>query len=158
MAHRRKDPWRKPLSQRDTSCLRHDEVILRAILDDGVLAAYSVVEEVQILLLFLTRHVLPRYDTYTCAMDIEQAQDYLAGRASRNQLRQRECAALTALDAMDESDRALQELTALFLNSHFLDGTEQNEDLGSFLYLLSQVEPHLCDEFYAFTQGLRKGR
>lgn len=154
MGHRRQDIRRKALNQGDASSLRHDEVVLRAILDGGFLASYSVAEEAALMLLFLSRRVLPRYDNYTCAHDIEQAQGYLAGRVSRHALQQRERGALAGLSSLEEPDYALQELTLLFLNPHFLDGTEQDEDLGSFLYLLSQVEPSLCDEFCEFTRSL----
>ena len=48
----------------------------------------------------------------------------------------------------------IQELTLLFLNANFLDGVEQNQDIGSFLFLLSNIQDGLCEKFYNFLKTI----
>lgn len=70
------------------------------------------------------------------------------------QLHQRERLALNNLDKLDEFDKNIQELTLLFLNANFLDGVEQNQDIGSFLFLLSNIQDGLCEKFYNFLKTI----
>ncbi|VEF00360.1 hypothetical protein [Neisseria canis] len=130
---------------------RDDNIVLNNILSEGLLVNYSVVDEVKILLFFTKKYVVTLSDNYRFSTDIEFAEGYLNKKISLKQLNQRENLALRYLDSLNnEFEKSIQELTLYFLNANFLDGVEQDQDVGGFLYLLSNVQKDLCKKFYDF--------
>jgi len=111
-------------------------------------------DEVKILLLFTDKYVATLSNNYSFPSDIEFSKGYLNKKISWKQLHQRERLALNNLDKLDEFDKNIQELTLLFLNANFLDGVEQNQDIGSFLFLLSNIQDGLCEKFYNFLKTI----
>ena len=131
-----------------------NNAILDKILSERLLADYSVQDEVKILLLFTDKYVATLSDNYSFSSDIEFSKGYLNKKISLKQLHQRERLALNNLDKLDEFGKNIQELTLLFLNANFLDGVEQNQDIGSFLFLLSNIQDGLCEKFYNFLKTI----
>ena len=131
-----------------------NNAILDKILSERLLADYSVQDEVKILLLFTDKYVATLSNNYSFPSDIEFSKGYLNKKISSKQLHQRERLALNNLDKLDEFDKNIQELTLLFLNANFLDGVEQNQDIGSFLFLLSNIQDGLCEKFYNFLKTI----
>ena len=131
-----------------------NNAILDKILSERLLADYSVQDEVKILLLFTDKYVATLSNNYSFPSDIEFSKGYLNKKISWKQLHQRERLALNNLDKLDEFDKNIQELTLLFLNANFLDGVEQNQDIGSFLFLLSNIQDGLCEKFYNFLKTI----
>ena len=131
-----------------------NNAILDKILSERLLADYSVQDEVKILLLFTDKYVATLSNNYSFSSDIEFSKGYLNKKISLKQLHQRERLALNNLDKLDEFDKNIQELTLLFLNANFLDGVEQNQDIGSFLFLLSNIQDGLCEKFYNFLKTI----
>lgn len=131
-----------------------NNAILDKILSERLLADYSVQDEVKILLLFTDKYVATLSDNYSFSSDIEFSKGYLNKKISLKQLYQRERLALNNLDKLDEFGKNIQELTLLFLNANFLDGVEQNQDIGSFLFLLSNIQDGLCEKFYNFLKTI----
>ena len=130
-----------------------NNAILDKILSERLLADYSVQDEVKILLL-TDKYVATLSNNYSFPSDIEFSKGYLNKKISWKQLHQRERLALNNLDKLDEFDKNIQELTLLFLNANFLDGVEQNQDIGSFLFLLSNIQDGLCEKFYNFLKTI----
>ena len=118
-----------------------NNAILDKILSERLLADYSVKDEVKILLLFTDKYVATLSNNYIFSSDIEFSKGYLNKKISLKRLHQRERLALNNLDKLDEFDKNIQELTLLFLNANFLNGVEQNQDIGSFLFLLPNIQP-----------------
>lgn len=131
-----------------------NNAILDKILSERLLADYSVQDEVKILLLFTDKYVATLSNNYSFSSDIEFSKGYLNKKISLKQLYQRERLALNNLDKLDEFGKNIQELTLLFLNANFLDGVEQNQDIGSFLFLLSNIQDGLCEKFYNFLKTI----
>ena len=131
-----------------------NNAILDKILSERLLADYSVQDEVKILLLFTDKYVATLSNNYSFSSDIEFSKGYLNKKISLKQLNQRERLALNNLDKLDEFSKNIQELTLLFLNANFLDGVEQNQDIGSFLFLLSNIQDGLCEKFYNFLKTI----
>ena len=131
-----------------------NNAILDKILSERLLADYSVQDEVKILLLFTDKYVATLSNNYSFPSDIEFSKGYLNKKISLKQLHQRERLALNNLDKLDEFDKNIQELTLLFLNANFLDGVEQNQDIGSFLFMLSNIQDGLCEKFYNFLKTI----
>lgn len=131
-----------------------NNAILDKILSERLLADYSVQDEVKILLLFTDKYVATLSNNYSFPSDIEFSKGYLNKKISLKQLHQRERLALNNLDKLDEFGKNIQELTLLFLNANFLDGVEQNQDIGSFLFLLSNIQDGLCEKFYNFLKTI----
>ena len=131
-----------------------NNAILDKILSERLLADYSVQDEVKILLLFTDKYVATLSNNYSFSSDIEFSKGYLNKKISLKQLHQRERLALNNLDKLDEFGKNIQELTLLFLNVNFLDGVEQNQDIGSFLFLLSNIQDGLCEKFYNFLKTI----
>lgn len=131
-----------------------NNAILDKILSERLLADYSVQDEVKILLLFTDKYVATLSNNYSFSSDIEFSKGYLNKKISLKQLHQRERSALNNLDKLDEFGKNIQELTLLFLNANFLDGGEQNQDIGSFLFLLSNIQDGLCEKFYNFLKTI----
>lgn len=131
-----------------------NNAILDKILSERLLAEYSVQDEVKILLLFTDKYVATLSNNYSFSSDIEFSKGYLNKKISLKQLHQRERLALNNLDKLDEFGKNIQELTLLFLNANFLDGVEQNQDIGSFLFLLSNIQDGLCEKFYNFLKTI----
>ena len=131
-----------------------NNAILDKILSERLLADYSVQDEVKILLLFTDKYVATLSNNYSFSSDIEFSKGYLNKKISLKQLHQRERLALNNLDKLDEFSKNIQELTLLFLNANFLDGVEQNQDIGSFLFLLSNIQDGLCEKFYNFLKTI----
>ena len=131
-----------------------NNAILDKILSERLLADYSVQDEVKILLLFTDKYVATLSNNYSFSSDIEFSKGYLNKKISLKQLHQRERLALNNLDKLDEFGKNIQELTLLFLNANFLDGVEQNQDIGSFLFLLSNIQDGLCEKFYNFLKTI----
>ena len=131
-----------------------NNAILDKILSERLLADYSVQDEVKILLLFTDKYVATLSNNYSFSSDIEFSKGYLNKKISLKQLHQRERSALNNLDKLDEFGKNIQELTLLFLNANFLDGVEQNQDIGSFLFLLSNIQDGLCEKFYNFLKTI----
>lgn len=131
-----------------------NNAILDKILSERLLADYSVQDEVKILLLFTDKYVATFSNNYSFSSDIEFSKGYLNKKISLKQLHQRERLALNNLDKLDEFGKNIQELTLLFLNVNFLDGVEQNQDIGSFLFLLSNIQDGLCEKFYNFLKTI----
>lgn len=128
-----------------------NNAILDKILSERLLADYSVQDEVKILLLFTDKYVATLSNNYSFPSDIEFSKGYLNKKISLKQLHQRERLALNNLDKLDEFDKNIQELTLLFLNANFLDGVEQNQDIG---FLLSNIQDGLCEKFYNFLKTI----
>ena len=118
-----------------------NNAILDKILSERLLADFSVKDEVKILLLFTDKYVATLSNNYIFSSDIEFSKGYLNKKISLKRLHQRERLALDNLDKLDEFDKNIQELTLLFLNANFLDGVEQNQDIGSFFscYLIFKM-------------------
>ena len=131
-----------------------NNAILDKILSERLLADYSVQDEVKILLLFTDKYVATLSNNYSFSSDVEFSKGYLNKKISLKQLHQRERLALNNLDKLDEFSKNIQELTLLFLNANFLDGVEQNQDIGSFLFLLSNIQDGLCEKFYNFLKTI----
>ena len=131
-----------------------NNAILDKILSERLLADYSVQDEVKILLLFTDKYVATLSNNYSFSSDIEFSKGYLNKKISLKQLHQRERLALNNLDKLDEFGKNIQELTLLFLNANLLDGVEQNQDIGSFLFLLSNIQDGLCEKFYNFLKTI----
>ena len=131
-----------------------NNAILDKILSERLLADYSVQDEVKILLLFTDKYVATLSNNYSFSSDIEFSKGYLNKKISLKQLHQRERLALNNLDKLDEFGKNIQELTLLFLNANFLDGVEQNQDIGSFLFMLSNIQDGLCEKFYNFLKTI----
>ena len=131
-----------------------NNAILDKILSERLLADYSVQDEVKILLLFTDKYVATLSNNYSFSSDIEFSKGYWNKKISLKQLHQRERLALNNLDKLDEFSKNIQELTLLFLNANFLDGVEQNQDIGSFLFLLSNIQDGLCEKFYNFLKTI----
>ena len=131
-----------------------NNAILDKILSERLLADYSVKDEVKILLLFTDKYVATLSNNYIFSSDIEFSKGYLNKKISLKRLHQRERLALNNLDKLDEFDKNIQELTLLFLNANFLDGVEQNQDIGSSLFLLSNIQDGLCEKFYNFLKTI----
>lgn len=136
--------------QRNNNLEREDNIVLNKILLEGLLANYSISDEVKILLFFTKKYVVSLSDNYRFSADVELSEGYLNKTVSLKQLNQRENSALKHLNNLDEFEKNIQEVTLIFLNANFLDGVEQNQDVGGFLYLLSNVQKDLCNKFYDF--------
>lgn len=133
---------------------KENNTILDKILSERLLADYSVQDEVKILLLYTEKYIATLSNNYSFSSDIEFSKGYLNKKISLKQLHQRESLALSNLDKLDEFDKNIQELTLLFLNANFLNGVEQNQDIGSFLFLLSNIQDGLCEKFYIFLKTI----
>ena len=131
-----------------------NNAILDKILSERLLADYSVQDEAKILLLFTDKYVATLSNNYSFSSDIEFSKGYLNKKISLKQLHQGEGLALNNVDKLDEFSKNIQELTLLFLNANFLDGVEQNQDIGSFLFLLSNIQDDLCEKFYNFLKTI----